>query len=67
MEERRVSRGLVRVNGYSLSTRLASFIMLWFETWSRKDLWLPKTEDETWQMEGERNEVGQKKWESERR
>lgn len=54
------TRAGVGVNGYSVIIRLAFSIMLWFETWPREALWLPKRKNKTWQMEGERSEAVQR-------
>ena len=54
------TRAAVGVNGYSVIIRLAFSIMLWFETWPREALWLPKRKNKTWQMEGERSEAVQR-------
>ena len=43
-----------------VDNRLAFSIMLWFETWPREALWLPKRKDKTRQMEGERSEAVQR-------
>lgn len=54
------TRAVVGVNGCSVVIRLAFSIMLWFETWPREALWLPKRKDKTRQMEGERSEAVQR-------
>ena len=46
------TRAGVGVNGCSVVIRLAFSIMLWFETWPREALCLPKRKDKTRQMKG---------------